>query len=454
MAGNAVHPATDSNAFQKNRVVGEMEKSMSKKRRSIVGLVVLVILIAFLGWLAVEGMPLWTPLEIVPAVDEITLGLDLSGGVRITYEADFDSAQVDNQSTSLDSAIQVIRNRLDSANYTEATISKQGSNRIVVEIPGVSNVSEISGTLITPAVLTFRAPDQETVLLEGSDVENATAAYDAELGYYVALEFTEEGRQKFADATEEYLEQVIYIYLDDEAISSPTVNDHITQGTASITGQFTQQQVVELANLIQSGALPVPLSQVATTTIGATLGAGSLERALIAGVVALVLIFLFMIIIYRLPGVLSCISLAAYAVVMVYALVAFDVTLTLPGIAGIILSLGMAVDANVVVFERIKEELAFGRTVGKAVDNGFKNAIKAVLDANITTIIAVIVLGIFGTGTIKGFAVTLGLGIVLSMLSQVVLNRALLKAMVNLNITKSSLYGLRKKKEAETNAQA
>ena len=151
---------------------------------------------------------------------------------------------------------------------------------------------------------------------------------------------------------------------------------------------------------------------------------------------------------------MSCISLAAYAVVMVYALVAFDVTLTLPGIAGIILSLGMAVDANVVVFERIKEELAFGRTVGKAVDNGFKNAMKAVLDANITTIIAVIVLGIFGTGTIKGFAVTLGLGIVLSMLSQVVLNRALLKAMVNLNITKSSLYGLRKKKEAETNAQA
>ena len=428
---------------------------MNKKRRSIVGLAVTLILVVFLGWLSLSGMPLWKPFEIVPAVGEITLGLDLSGGIRVVYEADFDSDELDDESNSLSGAMQVLRNRLDGAGYIEATISKQGSDRIVVEIPGVSNVSEISSTLLTPAVLTFRAPDTDrTVLIEGSEVKRAAAAYNTTDGYYVALEFSEEGAKKFAEATGKYLNQTIYIYLDDDVISSPTVNSVINTGNAIISGGFTQEQVVQLANLIQSGALPIPLKQIAATTIGATLGAGSLERALLAGAIALGLIFLFMIVVYRLPGFLSALSLATYVVVLIYALVAFNVTLTLPGIAGVILSLGMAVDANVVVFERIKEELTAGRSVKKSVQQGFKNAIKAVLDSNVTTMIAVIVLSFLGTGSIKGFAVTLGIGIVLSLLSQVVMNRALLMAMVHLKITNPRLYGLKKTKEVNADAQA
>ncbi len=423
---------------------------MNKKKRSIVCLILTVIITAFVGFVEITGMPLWTPLEIVPMVNEIKLGLDLRGGMRVVYKADLDSLNTDDKTKadSLDSAMEVLRTRLDSAGYNEATVTKQGSDQIVVEVPGVENPDELSDVLMKPAVLQFRGPDKTEVLLTGDDVERAAAGYDQQTSQYVVqLEFSSEGKEKFAEATKKYINKIIYIYLDDTVISDPTVNAQITDGSAIISGKFTLEYAKNLAALIQSGALPVQLEEIAIKNVGATLGSGSLEKTIVAGAVAFGIILLFMAIIYGLSGLMADLALVVYMVLMIIALYVFNVTLTLPGIAGIILSLGMAVDANVVIFERIKEELAAGRSVANAVEKGFKNAFSAVIDANITTLIAVIVLAIFGTGTVQGFAITLGIGIVLSLLTEVVFVHSFLKWLVNMNV--KNIVIRRKKKEED-----
>lgn len=393
-------------------------------------------------------MPLWTPLEIVPMVDEIDLGLDLRGGMRVIYEADL--TDVEDASAALDSAEQVIRTRLDSAGYTEATITRQGGNQIVVEVPGVSGADELSDVLMKPAVLQFKAPDADkTVLLTGDDVKSAEAFATTTNGYIVDLQLTTEGAEKFKEATAKYLNQQISIYLDDTLISSPTVNSVISDGSAMITGMESLAAAQELAGLIQSGALPIPLTEIAVKNVGATLGAGSLEKTILAGVIAFAIILLFMLVIYRLPGLMADIALCVYMVLMIIALYIFNVTLTLPGIAGIILSLGMAVDANVVIFERIKEEIKVGRSLSNSVEKGFKNAFTAVLDANITTLIAVVVLAIFGTGTVQGFAVTLGIGIVLALLTEVVFVHLFLKWMINIGVKNLRVYGVKMEDSAD-----
>ena len=428
--------------------VGKRTFIMNKKKRSVIWLVLTVLITAFLGFIEINGMPLWTPLEIVPMVDEIKLGLDLRGGMRVVYEADLSGAE--NSSSALDSAEKVLRTRLDSAGYNEATITRQGSNQIVVEVPGVSGADELSEVLMKPAVLQFRAPDDaKTVLLTGDDVKKAEAFATTDSGYIVNLTFTEEGAKKFKEATTTYLNKVISIYLDDTAISEPTVQSIISDGSAQISGMASLADAQKLAGLIQSGALPVPLSEIAVKNVGATLGAGSLEKTILAGVIAFVIILLFMFAIYRIPGLMADIALLVYMVLMILALYIFNVTLTLPGIAGIILSLGMAVDANVVIFERIKEEMKSGRSLSSSVEKGFKNAFTAVLDANITTLIAVIVLAIFGTGTVQGFAVTLGIGIVLALLTEVVFVHLFLKWMINMGVKNPRAYGVKMEDSAD-----
>lgn len=415
----------------------------NKKKRSIFYLALIVVVTVLVGVVQITGMPLWTPWEIVPVVGEIKLGLDLQGGMRVVYQADFTNLEVEDKDVSVDSAMEVLRTRLDSAGYTEATITKQGSDQIVVEVPGVGDADELSDVLMAPAVLEFRDSTGEKVYLTGEDVKSAKALYSSTSGYFVSLEFTEEGTEKFATATSECKGSTMGIYLDDECISNPSVSSTINSDSAMITGSFTLEEVQNLANLIQSGALPVPLNEIAIKNVGATLGAGSLEKTLIAGAIAFVIILLFMLIVYRLLGLMADLALLIYMVLMVLALYAFDVTLTLSGIAGIILSVGMAVDANVVIFERIKEEMKLGRSLRNSVEKGFKNAFKAVLDANITTMIAVVVLAIFGTGTVQGFAVTLGIGIVLSIITEVFIAHGLLKLMVNIGAAKPSLYGVK-----------
>lgn len=426
---------------------------MNKKKRSIICLILTVIITAFVGLIEITGMPLWTPLEIVPMVNEIKLGLDLRGGMRVVYQADLDSLETDSKAESLDSAMEVLRTRLDGAGYNEATVTKQGNDQIVVEVPGVENPDELSDVLMKPAVLEFKAPGDKSgetgdTLLTGDDVEKAYASYNSQTSQYVvSLEFTKEGKEKFAEATKKYKGKIIYICLDDSVISNPTVNAQITDGKAIIEGKFTVQSAQNLASLIQSGALPVQLEEIAIKNVGATLGSGSLEKTILAGVIAFALILLFMAIVYGISGLMADLALIVYMVLMVIALYLFNVTLTLPGIAGIILSLGMAVDANVVVFERIKEELNSGRSVVNSVEKGFKNALAAVFDANITTLIAVVVLAIFGTGTVQGFAVTLGIGIVLSLITEVLIVRTFLRWMLNIGVRKIVIR--RKKKEED-----
>ena len=426
---------------------GKRTLVMKKKKRSVVWLVLTVLVTAFLGFIEINGMPLWTPWEIVPMVNEIDLGLDLRGGMRVIYQADLTG--IDDTSSALDSAERVLRTRLDSAGYTEATITRQGSDQIVVEVPGVSDANELSDVLMKPAVLEFRAPDKETVLLTGDDVESAQGLDSSTEGYIVYLKLNDSGKEKFKEATTKYLKQIIYIYLDDTCISYPTVNSVISDGVAIISGMSSLASAQLLAGLIQSGALPVPLEEIAVKNVGATLGAGSLEKTITAGIIAFALILLFMLLVYRIPGLMADIALAVYMVLMILALYLFNVTLTLPGIAGIILSLGMAVDANVVIFERIKEEIKTGRSLANSVEKGFKNAFKAVLDANITTLIAVIVLAIFGTGTVQGFAVTLGIGIVLALLTEVVFVHTFLKWMINMGVKNPRAYGVKMEESAD-----
>ncbi len=430
---------------------GKRTLIMKKKKRSIVWLILTVVLTLFVGTVEITGLPLWTPWEFVPMVNEINLGLDLRGGMRVVYEADLDG--VEDTEAALVSAENVLRTRLDSAGYTEAMITRQGDNQIVVEVPGVGDADELSDVLMKPAVLEFRAPDKTTVLLTGDDVVKAEAWYSQTDGYIVALEFNDAGTDKFSSATSKYINQIIYIYLDDTIISQPKVQSVISNGEAVINNMKSYEAAQQLASLIQSGALPVPLTEIAIKNVGATLGAGSLEKTLTAGIIAFAVILLFMLIVYRVPGIMADLALLVYMVLMVFSLYAFNVTLTLPGIAGIILSLGMAVDANVVIFERIKEEMRMGRSLANSVEKGFKNAFKAVFDANITTLIAVVVLGIFGTGTVQGFAVTLGIGIVLALITEVVFVHSFLKWMIRLGVTNPKVYGVKlEEKEGIANA--
>jgi protein-export membrane protein SecD len=263
--------------------------------------------------------------------------------------------------------------------------------------------------------------------------------------YVVSLNFNDEGAQKFADATTKFVGQPIYILLDEAVISMPTVNEPITTGEAVISGDFTYEAAEELATLINSGNLPVELELISMNTVDATLGAGSLENAVKAAAIALVIIMLFMIAFYRLPGFMSAISLCAYTAITVLAMVLFNVNLTLSGIAGIVLSMGMAVDANVIIFDRIKEEYENGKTATASINAGFKRAVVTVLDSNVTTVLAAIVLWVLCAGSIKGFAITLFLGVLVSMFTAVVITRWLIKVVRPLAKNEERFLGLKRR---------
>ena len=301
-----------------------------------------------------------------------------------------------------------------------------------------------------------------TEVLTGSDVKNATAKYEAidEMSgpqHFVELTLKESGVQKFSEATGRVAalpqgQNYIAIMMDELVVSAPMVKTQITQDTCIISGEFTADEAKALAGNIRSGQLPFSLSQVELRAISATLGDTALKTSLIAGLIGIILVMLFMLLFYRLPGFLASIALAAYIAIIGIILANLHVNLTLPGIAGIILSIGMAVDANVIIFERIKEELRLGKTVRSAVDAGFNRALSAVIDSNITTIIAAVILIALGTGTIKGFGVTLFIGVVVSMISAIFVTKFLLKQMIGMNVKNLWLYGINTKKEDAQNA--
>jgi len=430
--------------------------------RSIVKFTAIILVIAAMLYVGLFGLDFSDDVRIPGVMDDdgITQGLDLKGGTVIVYKAQTDEPTDE----EMEIVVNIIRRRLDLQNYTEATITRQGSDKIRVELPDVQDAQKAVETLGSTAQLVFAetvSPDPtdpmkviiDKEVMQGTEVKDAYAEYgQTEEGmtsssYHIALELSDEGRDKFSEATGRLVGQPIYIVMDNTILSAPTVNQRIDSNSCVITGEFEAEEAKSLAANIKSGSLPFSLEQVEVRTVSATLGDEALTNALRAGIIGLILVILFMILLYRLMGFLSSIALVSYISIVLIILANLHINLTLPGIAGIILSVGMAVDANVVIFERVKEELRLGKTVRSAVDAGFDRAITAVIDSNITTIIAAVILWILGTGTIKGFGITLFIGIIVSMFSAIFVTKFLLKQMIGMNVKKLWLYGINKKSD-------
>ena len=413
-------------------------KPKNLRLRALVSLAAILVVIAISAYLALFGFGKGTMINYLkPWGEAISLGLDLRGGVYTVYEAENDgSLEFDEK---MNSTVSILMSRLTRQGFTEATVTRQGEDRIRVEIPNVSDPNEILRIIGTPAQLEF-VDEAGNVIIEGAMVKNAAASQDENGKPCIAFELNDEGAKLFAEGTAANLGKVISITLDGETISAPTVNSVIAGGQGQITGEFTHEEAQNLATLILSGALPLNLSQLEVSAISATLGVEALDKAVLAGAIGVALVMLFMLLRYRLCGLVADIALTIYVLIVVLLLALTGAQLTLPGVAGIILGIGMAVDANVVIFERIREELAAGRPLASSIKKGFANALTAIVDANVTTIIAAVVLYVFGTGTIRGFALTLGIGVATSMFTAIFVTHKLLDIFANLGIKNQKLY--------------
>lgn len=414
-------------------------RAKNPRRNAVISLVVILALVAVAAYLALFGVGKGTMIHYLkPWGEAISLGLDLRGGVYTVYQAkDSDQADFD---AKMNSTVSILTSRLTRQGFTEANVTRQGTDRIRVEIPNVTDPNEILRIIGTPAQLYF-VDEAGNQILEGSMIVNAAGAQDENGRPCVSFELNDEGAKLFAEATAANLGRTISITLDGETISTATVNSVIAGGRGEITSpNFTADEVKNLATLILSGALPLELDQLEVSAISATLGVEALDKAIQAGIIGVILVMLFMLARYRLCGIVADIALTIYVLIVVLLLALTGAQLTLPGVAGIILGIGMAVDANVVIFERIREETHAGRPLGSAIRKGFSNALTAIIDANVTTVIAAVVLYAFGTGTIRGFALTLGIGVVTSMFTAVFVTHKLLDIFADLGVKNEKLY--------------
>ncbi|MCI8667291.1 MAG: protein translocase subunit SecD [Dorea sp.] len=413
-----------------------------KKNKGIISLILAVVLIALMGFTVVVGFGKTK----TGAMENIKLGLDLAGGVSITYQVK-DKNPTDEE---MSDTIYKLQRRVEQYS-TEASVYQEGNDRINIEIPGVTDANQILDELGKPGSLEFKTEDGETVLT-GSDVKTATAKAGEDSmknrEYTVELTLNEEGKEKFAKATEENIGKKIDIVYDGTTISDPIVNQAITGGQAYITGNFTYEEVDTLASTIRIGGLKLELEELRSNVVGAQLGEQAISTSLKAGAIGLGLIFIFMIFVYYLPGFASGLALLIYTELVLIVLNAFNVTLTLPGIAGIILGIGMAVDANVIIFARVREEMSRGKSVKNSLKTGFQKAMSAIVDGNVTTLIAAAVLWFRGSGPVKGFAQTLAIGIIVSMFTALVVTRIIVFSFYAVGLRKESLY-YRPKKERE-----
>lgn len=432
------------------------------KGKSIVLLIVLIACMVGLGLLAGFGFGE----KKTGAAENIILGLDLKGGVSITYEV------VDEKFTKEELDDTKYKLELRVSNYsTESEVYTEGDNRITVDIPGAYDAEAILNELGKPGSIMFvtkadsgftgddtysayTAKDGTVykVWINGDDIADAqpSTTSDQKTGatdYLVELKLNDAGKSKFAEATTENVGKPISIMYDEQIISSPRVESAITTGQAVINGMGTYEAAENLASTIRIGSLSLELQEVSSQVVGAKLGNDAISTSLRAGLIGLIIVMLFMIIVYRLPGFVASIALAMYTIFELLVLNGFDLTLTLPGIAGIILSIGMAVDANVIIYARIKEELAVGRHVDTSIKTGFEKATSAIIDGNITTIIASLVLMWLGSGTVKGFAQTLAIGIVLSVFTALVVSRVLMAIFYNMGAKSVKLYGVQKERK-------
>ena len=365
-------------------------------------------------------------------------GLDLEGGVYVLLEATDVSGDEGND--AIQRAMTVIRKRIDELGVAEPVIRREGDRRIRIELPGIEDQAQAMKLIGTTAMLEFRAPDMETVLLTGEHLKTAYFTRGEMNEPLVGLEFNSEGKELFAKATADHLGEIIYIFLDDDLVSYPVVQSVITGGNAVITGNRTAEEASEIALLLRTGALPVNLIELETRVVGPSLGENALRLSLTAGAIGFIAIAIFMLIFYRFAGFISVVSLTVYVALVLLMLSLMGVTVTLPGIAGLILSIAMAIDANILIFERSKEELASGRTIFTAINAGFERAFTAIIDANLTTIIVALVLIFVASGPLRGFAVVLFIGLLLSLFSACVLSRFLLRMAARSQLIKNPGY--------------
>ena len=376
----------------------------------------------------------------------IPLGLDLSGGVSITYQVVDENPSAEDMSDT----IYKLQKRVDSYS-TEASVYQVGDDRITVEIPGVQDANQILEELGNPGSLEFQMPDG-TVFMTGDMVEDAQGATTTDRygnkQYIVSLKLTDEGAKIFGEVTSENIGKNLPIVYDGETISYPRVQSAITGGEAQITGMSSFEEADNLATQIRIGSLSLQLSELESSVVGAQLGSQAIASSLKAGAIGLAIVMVFMIVMYAVPGIAASLALAIYTTLVIATLYLFDITLTLPGIAGIILGIGMAVDANVIVFARIREEIATGKSVQTSMKIGFQKAMSAILDGNITTLIAAVVLMALGSGTVKGFAYTLMIGIILSLFTAMVVTRYILYSLYALGLKSEKLYGRAKERKS------
>lgn len=405
------------------------------KKKGIISLILTVVLIGLLGFTTIVGFGD----AHIGASKNIKLGLDLAGGVSITYQVKNDNPT----SEEMSDTIYKLQRRVEQYS-TEASVYQEGDDRINIEIPGVTDANKILDELGKPGSLEFQDPNGETVIT-GSDVKTATVKTGQDdlnnKEYSVELTLNDDGTKKFADATTEFVGQQISIIYDGETISAPSVKQAITGGQAYITGNFTYEEAENLASTIRIGGLKLELEELRSNVVGAQLGAQAISTSVKAGIAGLVLVFLLMCFLYLLPGLASSLALVIYTGLVLVILNAFDITLTLPGLAGIILGIGMAVDGNVIIYTRIREEIGAGKSVESAILSGYNKATSSIVDGNVTTLIAALVLYIFGTGPVKGFATTLAVGNIVSIFTSLVITKVIMKLLYNFGIRDAKWYG-------------
>lgn len=413
-----------------------------------------LIIVALLGSIVVDFPGVANFLGI-GANFKVRQGLDLQGGTQLVYQTDISKVPLGEEDDSVTGVVEVIRNRVDSLGVTEPVIQKTSNNdRVIVELPGISDINEAIDLIGATAQLEFREgildksidangqilssnyEDWADVGLTGANFVKAQVQFDQSQSAVISrpqigISFDAEGRDKFAEVTGRNIDKPIAIFLDNEILSAPTVQTKIDSESAVINGNFDIEEAKLLAIQLNAGALPVPITLISQNNIGATLGSEAVEKSVVAGILGLLLVMLFMIFYYRLPGILAALALVFYTLLSMAIFISIPVTLTIAGIAGFILSIGMAIDANILIFERMKEELREGASLLVAIEQAFKRAWSSIRDSNFSSLITAAILYGFGSGTIKGFALTLGIGILVSMFTAMTVTQVMMKLMAN-----------------------
>ncbi|MCL2766871.1 MAG: protein translocase subunit SecD [Peptococcaceae bacterium] len=405
-------------------------------------IIILFLIVGLVSCAAVAAvMPVIPGVSWLPFTHQIKQGLDLQGGVHVVLEAKPNSPDEPLTDDAIRRAVAIIENRVNAYGIAEPIVQRQGAHRIIVELAGVTDPDEAVRNMIRPAYLEFQDMEGNT-LLTGEHLKNAYESKNQAGIAQVNLEFDSEGARLFAEITAANLHKPLAIVIDGEQIQAPMVNSVITGGNAEISPYSSLEDAHNMAILLRSGALPTKLEVEEKRVVGPTLGADTLEKSVRAGIIGLIAIVVFMILYYRLPGIIAAFALVTYAVIVLFIFAGINVTMTLPGVCGFLLSLGMAIDANILIFERLKEELWSGKTLGPAISAGFKRAFVTILDANITTLLVAGVLYYFGSGPIKGFAVTLSIGVLASMFTAIVFTRQLLLLVADSRLVRNlKMYG-------------